>query len=173
MSRPNWRIWISESASEEMSTAAAAHHPQEIGGVLVGVASAGRPWVTLAVTVPSTRRTPVYYELPAGARQATVERARRQDARLGYIGDWHSHPLDVGPSDIDRATMAALAEADTDCPRPVLVIARRRDDGYRLDARQQVGAALRALRTISAGPLPSPQSSQGARRRRSRSRRTR
>lgn len=148
-----WRIWISESASEAISNSAAVHHPQEIGGVLIGVTSDRRPWVTLAVTVPSKRRTPVYYELPAGARKVAVERARRADQRLGYIGDWHSHPLDIGPSDKDRATMAALAEGDTDCPRPVLVIARRCGDSYRLDARQQVGAGLRTLRVIAAGPL--------------------
>jgi proteasome lid subunit RPN8/RPN11 len=155
---PAWRIWISESASEAITSSAAEHHPQEIGGVLIGVAAGGRPWVTLAVTVPSRRRTPVYYELPAGARGAAVDRARRRDGRLGYLGDWHSHPVDVGPSDKDRSTMAALAEGDADCPRPVLVIARRSGEGYLLDAHQQVGIRLRPLRLIAAGPLPPPQS---------------
>ncbi len=149
-----WRIWLSESALDGILSAAREHHPNEIGGVLIGVEAERRPWVTRAVTVSPQRTTPVYYEIPAGARRRAVRSCRRSDSRLGYLGDWHSHPADVAPSSKDRETMAALAaDRDSGCPRPVLLLARRRGEGYRLDARQQVGSKLRELRLIIAGPL--------------------
>jgi proteasome lid subunit RPN8/RPN11 len=150
-----WRIWFSESASETIVSAAREHHPNEIGGVLLGVSISQRPWVTDAVVVPSKHQTPVYYELPSGARRSAVENAKREDARVGYVGDWHSHPMDIGPSAKDRSTMSALAaDASAGCPRPVLVIARRRNGSYTLDLRQQVGRRLRSLRIVAAGALP-------------------
>lgn len=149
-----WRIWLSEPAREQILAAAHEHHPNEIGGVLIGVETQRRPWVTQAVAVPSRRATPVYYEIRAGARRRAVRRSRRDDPRLGYLGDWHSHPADIGPSGKDRETMADLAaDRDSGCPRPVLLLARRRGEGYRLDARQQVGSKLRESRLIIAGPL--------------------
>lgn len=149
-----WRIWLSEPALTDIVSAAREHHPDEIGGVLIGVEAERRPWVTHAVTVPSRRATPVYYQIPAGARRRAVLRTRRSDPRLGYLGDWHSHPADIGPSGKDRQTMGELsADRDSGCPRPVLLLARRRGEDYWLDARQQVGPKLRELRLVIAGPL--------------------
>jgi proteasome lid subunit RPN8/RPN11 len=149
-----WRIWLSEQAAESIVAAARDDHPDETGGVLIGVQIGSRPWVTEAVLVPSEKSSPVYYELPAGARQLASDQARISDPRLGYIGDWHSHTFDIGPSQIDRATMAGLAARNTDCRRPVLMIARRRGDVYQLEAHQQVGRLLRPLRLLATGPLP-------------------
>jgi proteasome lid subunit RPN8/RPN11 len=149
-----WRIWLSEEPAELIGEAARSAHPDETGGVLIGVSLGTRPWVTEAVLVPSEKSSPVYYELPAGARQEAVDRARLDDRRLGYIGEWHSHTYDIGPSDIDRETMTRLAARGEDCRRPVLLIARRRDEAHRLEAHQQVGRRLRPLRLLAAGPLP-------------------
>lgn len=149
-----WRIWLSEDAAATVVAAAREHHPVEIGGVLVGVAVGGRPWVTEAVVVPSEKQTPTYYELPVGARHAVIDEARKRDTRLGYVGDWHAHPADVGPSGTDLTTMRALSDRDADCSRPVLIIARRAGAAYRLDPRQFTGRRLRELRVIAAGALP-------------------
>lgn len=145
--------WLSETAAETIEAAAREHHPNEVGGVLLGVAVAGRPWITQATIVRSRRGSPTYYELPAGARHRAVDRARTGDARLGYLGDWHSHPADFGPSATDRRTMRELA-AHGDGPKPLLLLARRRADGYELDAHQQSGRGLRALELVAAGALP-------------------
>jgi proteasome lid subunit RPN8/RPN11 len=160
--RGGWRIWVSERAREDMINAAAAAHPRETGGVLVGVALArgragGRPWVTHAVEVPSPKSGPVYYELPAGARQRTVLRLRRGDPRLGYLGDWHSHPADIDPSRTDASSVASAA-ASGDLPRPLLFVVRSVDDGYQIDARQWTGSKLRRLQIRSTGPLLPPHS---------------
>jgi proteasome lid subunit RPN8/RPN11 len=148
-----WRIWLSEQAAELIVTAARDAHPDETGGVLIGVLLGSRPWVTDAILVPSEKSSPVYYELPEGARQEAVDRARLDDPRLGYIGDWHSHTFDIGPSQTDRTTMTRLAARGEDCRRPVLMIARRRGEAHRLEAHQQVGRRLRLLHLLAAGPL--------------------
>lgn len=152
-----WRVWISEQAREAMVAAAARAHPCETGGVLVGVRAgglgAGRPWVTHAVEVLAPKKSgPAHYELPAGARERVVKRLRKQDARLGYLGDWHSHPIDLDPSRTDATSIASIS-ATGDCARPLLFVLRRGKDGYEVDGRQWTGASLRRLRVLEAGPL--------------------
>lgn len=150
------RLWLSEEAATNIRAAADAAHPDETGGVLLGVyAGRRRPWVVRAVVVPSMRAGHTSYELPPGARPEAVDVVRQIDKRLGYLGDWHAHPRDVGPSSVDQATMRDLAgDQDARCPHPVLFIARRTPVGYRLDARQLMRRKLRKLRVIAAGGLP-------------------
>lgn len=147
------RLWISETAIAVIDTAARDTHPHEAGGVLLGVLTErGRPWITEAVAVPSARLGRSSYELPVDARPKAADAARVRDNRLGYIGDWHSHPADVGPSDTDLETMKQIArDPDAACPHPVLLVARRTTDGYRLDGHQLARRKLRRLRVITAG----------------------
>lgn len=162
---PLWRCWLSEAAAEEIRAAASGAHPNETGGVLVGVLTGTRPWITQAIHVPSTKATPIFYEIPAGARRKAVRAARRVDRRLGYLGDWHAHPADAGPSSTDLTTMSKLAaHPKAGCPRPLLVIARHDGVDYDLDARQFVGVQLRPLRVISAGALEMPEPGRRGRR---------
>lgn len=151
-----WRVWVSEKARGAMVTAATTAHPRETGGVLVGVRAgrlgAGRPWVTHAVEVPSPRSGATHYELPASARERVVKRLRKADARLGYLGDWHSHPINIDPSGIDVASVASISTTG-DCPNPLLFVLRRVNGGYEIDCRQWTGASLRPLRVLDAGPL--------------------
>lgn len=152
-----WRVWLTDEARENMIKAAASAHPKETGGVLVGVVlshghGAGRPWVTHAVEVWSRKRTPNQYELPLGARRRVVERLRRSNALLGYLGDWHSHTDDIEPSPKDTDSIAS-ASVTGDSPRPLLFVVRRRSEGYEIDARQWAGAALRRLQIRGSGPL--------------------
>lgn len=157
-----WRVWIADDARENMIHAAASAHPKETGGVLVGVVlgpgrGAGRPWVTHAVEVPSKKSSPNQYQLPPGARQRVVQRLRRTNALLGYLGDWHSHTADIDPSPKDANSMAS-ASVTGDCRRPLLLVVRRRADGYDIDARQWTGTALRRLQVHGSGPLPAADS---------------
>jgi hypothetical protein len=163
-----WRVWISEQARNAMVMAATRAHPHETGGVLVGVLAdglgAGRPWVTHAVEVVSPGSGPTRYELPVGARRRVVRSLRRQDGRLGYLGDWHSHPLNLDPSGTDATSVASIS-ATGDCPRPLLFVLRRVKSGYEIDGRQWTGASLRRLRVLDAGPL-TPKSKRTPKRRR-------
>jgi proteasome lid subunit RPN8/RPN11 len=150
-----WRAWLTESARDVIIDAATAAHPKETGGVLLGVLAHGRPWITAAVEVPDAAATGVYYELEGGAAPAIVDAMTLLDRRLGYLGEWHSHPADVGPSELDRESMRVIAaDLSAGCAHPVLLIARRRGSGYGLDARQLQRRRLRSLDLIDAGPLP-------------------
>jgi proteasome lid subunit RPN8/RPN11 len=152
-----WRVWLSEKAQATINEAAAAAHPCETGGILVGVighagGGSGRPWVTHAVEVRSRESGPTRYALPGGAREPIVRELRKTDLRLGYLGDWHSHPVNVDPSGTDVAAIASIAITG-DCPRPVLFVVRRMNGCYEIDARQWTGASLRRLQVRDAGPL--------------------
>src|SRR5215207_3220848 len=150
-----WRAWLTEAARDVIVDAAATAHPKETGGVLLGVLTHGRPWITSAVEVPHAGATGVYYELAGGAAPAIVDAMTLLDPRLGYLGEWHSHPADVGPSDLDARSMRAIAaDATAGCKRPVLIIVRRHAATYELDGRQLQRRRLRGLRLIDAGPLP-------------------
>lgn len=158
-SHPRWRAWLSEGARHELEQAAAAVHPSETGGILVGVHTAGsRPWMVRAIEIPSRNSGNSHYVVPPHRRRQVVQRLRREhDARLGYLGEWHSHPLDVAASATDLDSIRAIAgDPVAGCTRPVLLVARRFGGGYTLDARQVDRRALRPLDLIAAGPLPPP-----------------
>ncbi len=154
-----WHVWITEAARDTLIVAARRAHPSETGGVLIGVLAWGRPWVTHTNEISARRSSATYFELPSGARNRAVAQLRKKDSRLGYLGDWHSHPCDVGPSSADETAMAKLA-LNGDCMRPLLFLVRRAGDKNEIDPRQWTGASLRRLRIVEAGPLPVPQASQ-------------
>lgn len=151
MTRPV--LLLSESAAATMTGAAGASHPMEAGGVLVGVYADGLPWVTRAIQIPSARPRRHSYLIPAGATQPAVKNARRADARLGYLGDWHTHPDDVGPSTTDIASLAFISFRRPHRPNPTLVVVRRQGPGYALDARRTVGLHVRHCEVRFAGSL--------------------
>ena len=143
-------MWITEDAAAQLTAAAENAHPNETGGLLVGLYTAERPWITQVVEVPSERGAkPAFYEFPAGRSAAIIESARRDDDRIGYLGEWHSHPFDVGPSSTDMATMKQIGLATAS--RPVLVVVRRKQTNYVLDASQWTGRSLRSLRLVASG----------------------
>lgn len=147
---------MTETARLELEAAAATAHSMETGGILVGVHTVGeRPWIVHAVEIPSTNSGSAHYVVPARRRREVVQRLRKQyDCRLGYLGEWHSHPLDVGPSPTDLDSIRGIAgDHAAGCARPVLLVARRVNDAYVLDALQVDRCSLRPLELIAAGPL--------------------
>src|SRR3989442_1604254 len=83
------------SIDAPMREAAVHAHPRETGGILLGVWTEGRPWVTHACELRSPDAGPAHYVLPAGATCNLVEQMQRIDSRVGYLGDWHTHPIDA------------------------------------------------------------------------------
>lgn len=152
-------LLLSESAKSTIEKSASTSHPSETGGVLLGVRTGRSPWITHAVEVESATRGPRHYCLPAGSTTALVDEMRRVDSRLGYMGEWHVHPADVGPSPTDRATMRALAKRQNGRSRhPILIVARRCGKTYMLDARQWKWRVVHRMQIVSTGELGSPSS---------------
>lgn len=148
------RLLLAESARATLTAAAARAHPCETGGILIGVLADGHPWVTTAIEIPTTERGRAHYRIPGGATHAAVERSRATDDRLGYLGDWHTHPADAGPSPTDLATLSIISVAHPRTPNPTQIIVRRNPTGYSLDARRVVHFTPRACRIVLTGDLP-------------------
>jgi len=146
-------LLLSEEAAAAMREAARAAHPLETGGVLIGVYVDGVPWATRAVEIASADRGRRHYRIPGGTTQPAVRVARAEDGRLGYLGDWHSHPADAGPSTTDLASLALVSYRRPGRPNPTMVVVRRRDDQYVLDARRIVGVHVRACEIRLTGSL--------------------
>jgi proteasome lid subunit RPN8/RPN11 len=136
-------------------TAAATHaHPNETGGILIGVYLDGHPWVTAAIEIESKDRGRHHYKIPFGKTQPAVHATRQNDPRLGYLGDWHSHPRDVGPSTTDLATLGLISLKHPRSHNPTLIVVRHTTDGYTLDARRITTVAPRPCTIRLTGNVP-------------------
>ena len=153
-------LLVSESAHAAMIAAAARAHPDETGGVLVGVQSNGQPWATHAVEISSPNSGRHRYEIPSSTTQPAVREARRFDPRLGYLGDWHSHPVDVGPSPTDFTSLELVSTGLPSAEHPTLVVVRKTPSGYVLDAHRIVALTPHPCDVQFAGDLPSPVTSE-------------
>lgn len=116
-------VAISETAQSTIRKAASRVAPSETGGVLVGTRVDGQTVITRAIEIPPAEPSASGFQIPEGAARTAVQEAAADDARIGYVGEWHSHPTDQGPSPIDRKMMRSLA-TEEDAGDPVLVIAR-------------------------------------------------
>ena len=148
-------LLVSESAAATMFAAAQRSHPNETGGILLGVDADGQPWVTAAIELDTDDRGRHHYKIPAGATQPAVRHARETDPRLGYLGDWHVHPHDIGPSPKDLATLGLFSLRHPRTTNPTLVVVRRTSDGqYALDPRRITAVTPRVCNLHLVGGLP-------------------
>jgi proteasome lid subunit RPN8/RPN11 len=147
-------VMITEPARRTMITAAAHLHPNETGGVLVGVLDdTGSPCITEAVELQPDQPSTDRYEVPEGRTTTAVDAARHRDRRVGYLGEWHSHPTDQPASATDHATMKALS-AHPDTGQPVLLVLRPTGpDTFTIDAYTSLDGDLLPASLIEVVPL--------------------
>jgi hypothetical protein len=110
--------------------------------------------VITAIEIPTADRGLSHYRIPGGTDHPAVLKARTADHRLGYLGDWHSHPHDVGHSPTDLASLALISITTPRQPNPTQIVVRRTDHGYTLDARRIVTLIPRACTVTLTGGLP-------------------
>ncbi len=169
MARLSLSGWITEEAKELLLVASAASHPLETGGIVAGVFVEGRPWITHVKEIPSRVSGHSSYVLPAGKTSPAVAALRASDPRVGYLGDWHSHPANVGASSLDFRTLRQSSQAK-DVRAPLLVVVRRDILGtYALDVHAWARIRSRRVHLADSGPLPGLDI-QGSQQARSRSR---
>ncbi len=101
-------LLVAESAQTSMSTAAAHSHPDETGGILIGVYLDGQPWVTRAIELHSDDRGRHHYRIPAGVTQPAVHQARTLDGRLGYLAS--RRPIPAGRTQNHRPVSPNLRD---------------------------------------------------------------
>lgn len=149
------RLRFSESAIEGLIDACRQAVPFETGGLLLGVQTRDGLWITHAIEIPVETRSQRRYVIPHGSTTPIVDRFRTLDPRLGYIGDWHSHPANVGASSLDLRTLAKLAIGSFQ-QRRLMAVARLDAGRWVLDLWAQGGIRLPARRDYElTGPLAS------------------
>lgn len=127
--------------------------PKETGGVLLGYRyeeTRVSHLVELVGAGPDARRESHRFT-PDGAWQTKriAERYEQSGRTLEYLGDWHSHPKDAGPSALDRATARRIAKARAArCPNPVFLIATFAEDDWDLRAYRYTARRLRRIEVI-------------------------
>lgn len=147
-------IDVTERVQAHLRNAATSALPRETGGLLLGCTIDERTIVTEAVVVADDEATASSFRVPANATAAIVAEARERDARVGYVGEWHSHTCGTGPSALDVATMIEVATEVTE-RAPVLILVTATPEsvslsGYIASAQGLSGAALGDV-----GDLPS------------------
>ena len=86
-----------------------------------------------------------------------LDRLREGDGRLGYMGEWHSHPNASDRSTTDERTMKSLArEPNLVGSSPVLIVARREEGEYELAGSRLTSSGMRSIELREAGRLPAP-----------------
>jgi len=123
---------LSEETAAAILSESAARLPNETGGILVGCAGAQAIEVVVAVG-PGPRATHrrAYFRRDGDYAQGELDQIYvASNRRHDYLGEWHSHPLPVGPSGRDRHSMEWIARnPDYDCPEPLLVLSQRGREG--------------------------------------------
>jgi integrative and conjugative element protein (TIGR02256 family) len=147
-------LLIAESAIALLQEIAARSHPLETGGVMVGVYADGNPWVTGVVEIASKDRGRHHYRIPGGTTQPAVLKARNSDCRVGYLGDWHSHPSDAPPSSLDLASLRFVSYVQPRRPNPTMLVLRHKDNStYTIDARRIAALQVRKCHVRVTGEL--------------------
>jgi proteasome lid subunit RPN8/RPN11 len=149
------RAWITEAARRALIEAAERSSPYESSGILIGVLRDGDAWIVMAVEVEDPSRGRSRFVIPEGVTPAVVEIARQIDIRFGYVGDWHSHPVDLPASPTDKGTLAKSARRRrTDTQPVVLIVVRAARDGWSVEALCDAGAGPEAIELGLTGALP-------------------
>jgi hypothetical protein len=92
--------------------------------------------------------------LPADATRSLVERVQRADPRLGYLGDWHTHPVDAATSGVDRQTVRKITRASgPEAGDVVLLVARRRGQDHVIEAHLANPAGVQKVSIVRTGDL--------------------
>lgn len=108
------RIVLSADAARTIRDACWAALPRETGGILVGWrGGASRLSVTAMTAVvvvdPVAGRTAYELDRERAQRALDVSIAHGLDSRLGYVGEWHSHPAPQPPSSQDLHSLSDSA----------------------------------------------------------------
>ena len=147
-------VYMSEAVETDLKALAETSYPFETGGILLGVVRDDLPWVTHVVEVTDLGRTRTAFEIPYGVTPAVVEIMRSSDRRLGYLGDWHSHPGDIGPSPKDRGTLRRDGRrVKPEQLRSLLAVVRLTGDGWRIEMLADDGLSARRVSVIVTGTL--------------------
>lgn len=128
MRRTIGTAWIANTALSAIVAEAEGSYPAETGGLLLGYWSA--PYTEVVITDiidpgPQSIHEPTRFVPDADYQENELARRFCLDpARLGYLGDWHSHPRGTGMlSRQDRKTLTDIATCvEARAPVPLMAV---------------------------------------------------
>ncbi len=107
---PRWQLRIADGLVKQMRQALRQSRPSETGGLMIGLVHAKRRiiYVTRLLAAPDSRGSPTAFvrgihDLP----ETVADIERRTGGLLGYVGEWHTHPL--GGPDLSQTDIIAAA----------------------------------------------------------------
>ena len=85
--------------------------PNETGGILTGWREGSMVVVQHALRIDdATAQRATYQRRHQAAEEALIRHLRHvDDPRVGYVGEWHTHPLLQPPSETDWASLRSVA----------------------------------------------------------------
>lgn len=144
-------LYVTSGVRASLTRLAISARPLETGGLLLGWREGPRVCVLDALEVPSAHRARTSFGLNPNDVDEALNRylARVQDARMGYVGSWHSHPALAPPSLMDRVTYR-LASLGNPAPLAYLVVAT---DGHTVTTYPTVVQPRDGCRTVNLRPF--------------------
>jgi integrative and conjugative element protein (TIGR02256 family) len=114
------QVLVAREALDAAVEVGSAALPRETGGILLGFRIPDGLVVTRFLLVEDTGSSTHSYLLRRRPAQRQLDAVRRHaGSAVGYVGDWHTHPKDVGPS---RCDVRSIAAACRDAGGPVVLI---------------------------------------------------
>ena len=95
------------------ATRAASRTELEIGGILVGWRHSAGIYVSRFMEVPDSRATKASYlrrHALATEHLKNLIKSLPEGSPIGYVGEWHTHPGDQGPSWTDRNQLKRISK---------------------------------------------------------------
>ena len=131
---------------ETLRRLAAASHRRETGGLLLGWWDGSVPTVVDAIEVPDPTATGNRWtRQPEAAHTALAEARAHANPLVGYVGDWHSHPANVGASPRD---ISQIRQDSRGYPNALALVVVR--FGGNLDTRLALRGRLTTLTRLGA-----------------------
>ena len=136
-----------------------AAHPIETGGLLLGWWDLGVPVIAYALEVKDPRATRRRWTRDeARARVALAQARRHGHKHVGYVGDWHSHPVNLGPSGSDLRELRRVSR-QYDQPTTLAVVRHGGVVDMRLASAGRLTTVARLATTSIKSPTHSGESS--------------
>ncbi|MBO0360833.1 ThiF family adenylyltransferase [Hymenobacter sp. BT186] len=122
----SWQIRLCPKATKAVRLALRKAYPNETGGVFIGQVNYKTKVIHVVDAVlapPDSRATPVcFFRGVEGLPEAIGRAVEQSGGQLGYVGEWHTHPL--GPSAMsatDHATVRRFKQEFEELPNPLPV----------------------------------------------------
>lgn len=142
---------IEQALLDELYQRGLAHYPKEYGGLLIGRYTEDRSTAIIEKTILPKHYKASRYFFERGSEGLKEELAAlyRQEPKLFYIGEWHTHPDGPAePSGRDKATMAQLVKNEkVFINNPILLIVALTKSSYRAGLYVQYNDRLQAYET--------------------------